>query len=258
MYDPVEVYNQEPYMEIAMMNKEMMRNVLVEMDQYTEILKFNNFFGKSPKEFIEIFATYGGMLYSREEYLWRLAYLLSVEYSTENKEYVGAYHMAPIVNEGIYIDTYRHIEKIQKGEPINWFFELDKEINVARLQCATYKSLKTLSREELYTAAENIFFLYIMEEETNPSHDEWEDFIRRLKFSHQRENFNLSAMLGAIALCTEYGNWVYWNSYDRESVMAIYKKLKSHAKRDRRSTNIFLHVTSNFGEDYHYMWKSAR
>jgi len=184
-------------MEIAMMNKEVMRNVLVEMDQYTEILKFNNFFGKTPKEFIEIFATYGGMLYSREEYLWRLAYLLSVEYSTERKEYAGAYHMTLAVNEGIYIDTYRHIAKIQEGEPINWFFELDKEINVVRLKCTTYNSLKNLSREELYSVAEDLFLLYCIEEETNSSHDEWEDFIQRLKFSHQRENFNLSAMLGA-------------------------------------------------------------
>lgn len=242
-----------------MMNKEIKKNVLVEMDQYREFLHFNNFFGKTPKEFIEIFGNYGGMLYSREEYLWRLAYLLSVEYSTETKEYAGAYRMAPTINEAIYIDTYRHIEKIQEGEPINWFFELDKKIDVVRLQCTTSKSLKHISREELYSVAEDLFLLYIMEEETNPSQDEWEDFIRRLKFSHQKENFNLSTMLGAVAMCTEYGeHHIYYGSHDRESVMTTYKNLKSGTRSRLKKNNLFLVVYSNFGEDYHYMWKSAR
>lgn len=97
-----------------------------------------------------------------------------------------------------------------------------------------------------------------MEEETNPSHAEWEDFIRRLKFSHQRENFNLSMMLGAIALCTEYGNCVYYGSHDRFSVMSAYKNLKSGTRSRLKKNNLFLVVYSNFGEDFHYMWKSAR
>ena len=239
------------------------------MDRYGEFLNFNNFFGKTPKEFIELFGNYGGMVYSREEYLWRLAFLLSSEYSfreesrysEELKKDVGAYHMSPIIDDEVYMDNYRRLSKLhQEGEPVNGFFKLDEELDVAHWECATYKSLKHLTREELYIASEDLFLLYIIEEETNPSHDEWEDFIRRLKFSHQRENFNLSMMLCAIALCTEYEiHEAYWNSHDKDSVMAIYKNLKSHTKRNRRSTNLFVITDSNFGEPpYTVWWRSAR
>ena len=258
-------------MEITMANtemKKMMKNVLVEMDQYREFLNFNNFFGKTPEEFIEIFGNYGGLVYSKEEYLWKLSFLLSSEYSfrkesrysEELKKHVGAYYISPTINEDMYINTYLHLSKIQEGEIVNDFFKLDNELYAAHIQCATYKSLKHLSREELYSVAEDLFLLYIMEEETNPSHEEWEDFIRRLKFSHQRENFNLSMMLGAIALCTEYGiHEAYWNTHDKESVMSIYKNLKSHTKRNRRSTNLFVITDSNFGEPpYRVWWRSAR
>lgn len=248
--------------------KKMMNNALVEMDQYRESLNFNNFFGKTPEEFIEIFGTYGGMIYSREEYLWRLAYLLSSEYtfreesrySEELKKDVGAYHMSPIIDEEVYIDNYRRLSKLQEGEPVNGFFKLDEELNVAHWECATYKSLKHLTREELYIAAEDLFLLYLIENEVNPSYEEWEDFIRRLKFSHQKENFNLSSMLGAVALSTEYGvHRAYWNSHDKEAVMAVYKKLKSSTRRDRRSTNLFVITDSNFGEPpYSVWWRSAR
>ena len=243
-------------------------NIMADMANYADTLIFINFFGKNPEEFIELFGTYGGMLYSREEYLWRLAFLLSSEYyfreesrySEETKEYVGAYHMAPTIDEDSYMENYFRLSKIQEGEPVNGFFKLDEELDVAHWACATSRALKHLGREELYTAAENLFLLYIMEEETNPSYDEWEEFIRRLKFSHQKENFNLSAMLGAVALCTEYGiHKAYINSHDKESVMTIYKKLKSNTKRDRRSTNLFVITDSNFGEPpYRVWWRSAR
>ena len=118
--------------------KKMMSDVLVEMDQYRELLQFNNFFGKTPREIIEIFGTYGGMIYSREEYLWRLSYPLSAKYSfreesrysAETNDYVGAYHMAPAIDEDSYVDNYRRLSKIQEGEPVNGFFKLDEELDV--------------------------------------------------------------------------------------------------------------------------------
>lgn len=241
---------------------------IAKMRLYSEYLNLENFYGKTPEEFIRIFSNYGRMLYSRETYLWMLAYLLSGKYSfvkdgwysTEIKSRVDGYHISLTIDEEVYIDNYFRLSKIQEGEPVNGFFKLDEELDVAHWACATSRALKHLGREELYTAAENLFLLYIMEEETNPSYDEWEEFIRRLKFSHQKENFNLSAMLGAVALCTEYGiHKAYINSHDKESVMTIYKKLKSNTKRDRRSTNLFVITDSNFGEPpYRVWWRSAR
>ena len=241
---------------------------MVDMTNYADVLNFNNFFGKTPKEIIEIFGNYGGLIYSREEYLWKLSFLLSSEYSfrkesrysEELKKDVGAYYIAPTTNEDVYISTYLQLSKIQEGEIVKDFFKLDNGFYVVHIQSATYKSLKHLSREELYSVAEVLFLLHLIESEANPSYEEWEEFIRRLKFSHQKENFNLSSMLGAVALSTEYGiHRAYWNSRDKEAVMAVYKKLKSSTRRDRRSTNLFVITDDNFGEPpYSVWWRSAR
>lgn len=255
-------------MENPMKEIRVNETIMADMANYADVLNFHSFFGKTPKEVIEIFGNYGEMVYSREEYLWKLSFLLSSEYSfrkesrysEELKKHVGAYHMSPTIDKKVYIDNFLRLSKIQEGEPVNEFFKLDDEIDVAHIQSATYKSLKHLSREELYSVAEVLFLLFLIENEANPSYEEWEDFIRRLKFSHQRENFNLSAMLGAVALCTEYGiHEAYWNTHDKESVMSIYKNLKSHTKRNRRSTNLFVITDSNFGEPpYRVWWRSAR
>lgn len=241
---------------------------IAKMRLYSEYLNLENFYGKTPEEFIRIFSNYGRMLYSRETYLWMLAYLLSGKYSfvkdgwysTEIKSRVDGYHISLTIDEEVYIDNYLRLSKLQEGEPVSGFFKLDEELDVAHWECATYKSLKHLTREKLYIAAEDLFLLYLIENEVNPSYEEWEDFIRRLKFSHQKENFNLSSMLGAIALSTEYGvHRAYWNSHDKEAVMAVYKKLKSSTRRDRRSTNLFVITDSNFGEPpYSVWWRSAR
>ena len=68
-----------------MTNKEVKNiintNYMADMANYADVLNFNNFFGKTPKDVIEIFGNYGEMVYSREEYLWKLSFLLSSEYS---------------------------------------------------------------------------------------------------------------------------------------------------------------------------------
>ena len=107
-----------------MTNKEVKNiintNYMADMANYADVLNFNNFFGKTPKDVIEIFGNYGEMVYSREEYLWKLSFLLSSEYSFRKesryseelkKKHVGAYHMTPTVDKDICIDTYRHVSK---------------------------------------------------------------------------------------------------------------------------------------------------
>ena len=242
---------------------------IAEMRLYSEYLNLENFYGKTPEEFIRIFSNYGRMLYPREKYLWMLAYLLSGKYSfvkdgwcsTEIKSSVDGYRISLTIDEEVYIDNYLRLSKLQEGESINRFFELDEKLVAIPITSIRNKFLKHLRPDKLYSVSEDLFLLYVIEEEMYYTHDDdWAEFVRRLKFSHQKENFNLSAMLGAVALCTEYGiHKAYINSHDKESVMTIYKKLKSNTKRDRRSTNLFVITDSNFGEPpYRVWWRSAR
>lgn len=223
---------------------------------YTDMLMDKNFYGKTPEEFIRIFGNYGKYVYSREDYLWRLSYLLSGEYGTLDGE---TYWIGATIDEEAYIDNYLRLSKLQDGESTNRFFKLDEELVVVSIQSIQNKSVKHLSTEELYKVAEEIFLLYVAEEDANPTHDEWEYFIKRLRFSHQKENFNLSTMIGAIALCTEYSPYEAYLTAHKTDVLARYKQLKSSTRRDRRSTNLFVVIDSNFGEPpYRVWWRSAR
>lgn len=232
-------------------------SVMVDMSRYTEHLNFKNFYGKTLEEFISIFSNYGGMIYSREEYLWRLSYLLSGKYSRSG---LGIYRVAPTIDEGVYLDNYLRLSKLQNEESKNGFFELDGELVPMSIQGIMNKSLKGLITEKMYSVVEDLFLLYVVEEEVNPAHDDWDDFIKRLKFSHQKENFNLASMLGAFALCTEYGwHTIYWRSWEKDEVLWTYHSLKSKTKRDRRLTNLFLvHYGHLDDSPYIVMWKCAR
>ena len=239
----------------------------VDMSKYTENLSYQYIYARTPEEFIEIFSKYGSYVYSREEYLWKLAYLLSVKYyfkkggryDPEIQKDVDAWKIASTIDEDMYIDNYLHLSKIQEGESINRFFELDEKLVAISIKSISNKFLKHLSTEKLYSVAEEIFLLYVAEEDANPTHDEWEYFIKRLRFSHQKENFNLSTMIGAIALCTEYSPYEAYLTAHKTDVLARYKQLKSSTRRDRRSTNLFVVIDSNFGEPpYRVWWRSAR
>lgn len=240
----------------------------VDMADYTENLSYRYLYGRTPEEFIRAFSRYGSYVYSREEYLWKLSYLLSVKYyfkeggkyDPETQTYVDVWKVTSTVDEDVYISNYLRLKNMHDGESINRFFEVNEELVAVSIQITANKSLKHLSTEELYSVAEDLFLLYVAEEEINPTHIGWEDFVTRLKFSHQKENFNLTSMLGAFALCTEYG-WheIYWNSWDKENVLAIYRRLKSKSKRDRRLTNLFLvHYGHMDDTPYTVVWKCAR
>ena len=281
MYDPVEGKKPESRMRFTMLymyddiankyGKEFaMRadSFAVDMCKYTDNLSYQYLYDRTPEEFIHIFSKYGSYLYSREEYLWKLAYLLSVKYyfkeggkyDPETQTDVDVWKVASTIDEEVYIDNYLRLLKIQEGETVNGFFELDEKLVAIPIASISNKFLKHLSTEELYSVADDIFLLYVAEEDANPTHDEWEYFVKRLKFSHQKENFNLSAMLGAIALCTEYSLYeVYLGTSSKSDVLNRYKKLKSSTKKDRRSTNLFIITDSNFGEPpYSVWWRSAR
>ncbi len=217
---------------------------------YTDMLMDKNFYGKTPEEFIRIFGNYGKYVYSREDYLWRLSYLLSGEYGTLDGE---TYWIGATIDEEAYIDNYLRLSKLQDGESTNRFFKLDEELVVVSIQSIQNKSVKHLSTEELYKVAEDVFLLYAVEETIHILNGKWENFIKRMKYSQQKENFRLSCMLGAIALCAEYGyQEIYWNSWDKDKVLRIYGLLKNKHKKSRREANRFLYHLDHCYDLGHY------
>lgn len=231
---------------------------ITKMRLYSEYLNLENFYGKTPEEFIRIFSNYGRMLYSRETYLWMLAYLLSGKYSfvkdgwysREIKSRVDGYCISLTIDEEVYIGNYLRLSKLQEGESINRFFELDEKLVAIPITSIRNKFLKHLRPDKLYSVSEDLFLLYVIEEEIYYTHDDdWAEFVKRLKYSHQKENFNLSAMLTAVALCSDY-DWhmLHWKSWNKDDVLCMYRHLKSKSKKNRQLlANLFLVYRSDFG-----------
>ena len=168
-----------------------------------------------------------------------MAFLLSAKYSSADN---GNYEITTSIYTKVYIENYFLASKLKEGKPVNGSYLLDGKVNSIPMEIIGIESLKHLSTDKLYSVSEDLFILYAVEEEMKYDHDgEWSDYVRMLKFSHQKENFNISAMLCAIALCTKYG-WheIFYGTHNKNKVMRTYKNLKSKTRSKLKRNNLFL------------------